>query len=197
MMKLNSARLAWHDSLYTRWDNQGSHVEQLGMLGASIQKTERMVCARHAMHQALSAHIQTAIDTLPDRLKAFGNHMYSPLATIDDREAAEEAVFKVAYAMGAAMMAKKYNRAQYVAMAVLHRYRRLHQGGQSEGIDPLPTPEAFRGWIDAEYGVELASENWTREWAGFVEQCFNACNDLDKQALVPVSRCIYVMKEAA
>ena len=201
MMKLNSARLAWHDALYTRWDNQGSHVEQLGMLGASIQKTERMVCARHAMHQALSAHIQTAIDTLPKHLKNFGNHMYSPLgsdAERDDcREEAEEAVFVMAYAKGPKMMAKKFMRARYVAAAALFRYRRQHQGGQSEGNDPLPTPESFRAWLYNKHGVELDSRNWEREWGDFVQACSDACNDLDKVALRPVSCAITEMKIAA
>ncbi|WP_371917213.1 hypothetical protein [Pseudomonas sp. R37(2017)] len=197
MMKLNSARLAWHDALYTPWDSQGAHVEQIGLLGCSVQKTEKSVNSRHAMHQALSAHIQHAICTLPAGLKAFGNHMYSPLATDDDKEEAEEALFMAAYVMGPKMMTKKFIKARYVASTVLFRYRRIHQGGQSEGIDPLPTSEAFRGWIFAEHGVKLPSENWGREWEGFVAQCFDACNDLDKQALVPVSRCITVMKEAA
>lgn len=196
-MQLNSARQAWHDCLYTRWDNSGSHVEQLGRLGCSIQKTERTVTVRHAMHQALSARVQQAIDTLPGHLKAFGNHLYSPLATAGEKEDAEEALFLTAYGMGPKMMAKKFARARYVAMAVLHRYRRMHQGGQSEGMDPLPTPEVFRCWIADMFGVELSSEQWSREWGGFVGLCFDACNDLDKAALVPVSQAIKVMNQAA
>lgn len=196
-MKLNSARAAWHDALYTPWDSQGAHVEQIGLLGCSVQKTEKLVNARHAAHQALSARIQHAIATLSPRLKAFGNFMYSPLTSIDDKEAAEELVLYTAYAMGPKMMAKKFARARYVAMAVLFRYRRMHQGGQSEGTDPLPTPEAFRWWISEEYDVKLSSEQWTREWSGFVELCFAACNDLDKEALAPIARSINLMKEAA
>ncbi len=196
-MQLNSARACWHDAYYTPWDSQGAHVEQIGLLGCSVQKTEKMVNARHAVHQALSARIQHAIATLSPRLKAFGNFMYSPLASIDDKEIAEEIVLYTAYAMGPKMMAKKFARARYVAIAVLFRYRRMHQGGQSEGNDPLPTPEAFRTWILEEHGLKLSSEQWGREWSGFVDLCFAACNDLDKQALVPVARSISIMKEAA
>lgn len=197
MMKLNSARAAWHDALYTPWDSQGAHVEQIGLLGCSVQKTEKMVTSRHAMHQSISARIQQAIATLPGHLQAFGNFMYSPMASIDEKEEAEELVFLSAYRSGPKMMAKKFERARHVAIAVLFRYRRMHQGGQSEGVDPLPTPEAFRGWLLQEHGVKLSSEQWTREWAGFIDLCFAACNDLDKAALVPVSQCINAMKEAA
>lgn len=200
MMKLNSARMAWHDALYTRWDSSGLHVEQLGMLGCQVQTTERTTNARHAAHQAISGRVQAAIDTLPVHLKAFGNHMYSPMATVDDREEAEEALFRAAYiavAQVSKMTAKKLARARYVAMAILYRYRRLHQGGQSEGVDPLPTPEVFRHHVSMVYGVTLASEQWTREWGGFIDACFAACNDLDKAALVPVSSVIKIMKLAA
>ncbi|WP_371355578.1 hypothetical protein ACA087_00695 [Pseudomonas chlororaphis] len=197
MMKLNSARMAWHDSLYMPRDSQGACLREIGLLGRMVQRTERSTNANHAAHQAIAGRIQQAIDTLPSHLKAFGDHMYSPMATDDDREEAEESLFRVAYTMGSRMTAKKFEKAKLVASGVLFRYRRMHQGGQSEGVDPLPSPEAFRGWILEEYGIHIASENWGREWEGFVAQCFNACNDLDKQALIPVSECIKAMKEAA
>lgn len=197
MINLNSARAAWHDALYTPWDSQGAHVEQIGLLGCSVQKTEKTVNSRHAMHQSISARIQHAIDTLPANLKAFGNHMYSPLASIDDKEHAGEVVFMRAYNSGQKMYAKKFEKARLVAVGVLHRYRRMHQGGQSEGMDPCSTPEAFRSWLAFELGLELSSEQWAREWGGFIQACFDACNDLDKAALVPVSDALKEMKIAA
>lgn len=197
MMNLNSARACWHDAYYTPWDSQGAYVEQIGLLGCSVQKTEKSVSSRHAMHQSMSARIQHAISTLPAHLQAFGNHMYSPLAGIDEKEEAEELVFLAAYNAGPKMYAKKFEKARHVAAGVLFRYRRTHQGGQSEGIDPCPTPESFRAWLGAVLGVELSSEQWGREWSGFIDLCFMACNDLDKAALVPVSRCLNMMKEAA
>ncbi|MGY1448715.1 hypothetical protein ACW582_16160 [Pseudomonas chlororaphis] len=196
-MKLNSARMAWHDALYMPRDSQGACMQEMGLLGRMIQKTERSTNANHAAHQAIAGRIQQAIDTLPRHLKAFGDYMYSPMATDDDKEEAEEALFRVAYAMGANMTAKKFEKARLVAVGVLHRYRRMHQGGQSEGIDPCPTPEAFRSWLDDVLGLQLSSEQWGREWGGFVQSCFDACNDLDKTALVPVSLAIKMMKIAA
>ncbi|WP_305955073.1 hypothetical protein [Pseudomonas sp. LS-2] len=197
MINLNSARLAWHDALYTPWDSQGAHIEQIGLLGCSVQKTEKSVNSRHAMHQSISARIQHAIATLPAHLQAFGNFMYSPIATFDDKEEADDAVFMAAYRAGPKMYAKKFEKARLVAQGVVHRYRRMHQGGQSEGVDPCPSPEAFRSWLLSVLGLELSSEQWTREWEGFILACFNACNDLDKAALVPVSLAIKEMKIAA
>lgn len=196
-MQLNSARQAWHDALYVPRDSQGAVMQEMGLLGRMIQKTDKQRKAGHQVHQAIAGRIQQAIDTLPAHLKAFGNHMYSPMATADDADEAHEAVFRFAYATGPRMYAKKFEKARMVALGVLHRYRRMHQGGQSEGIDPCPTPESFRAWLVAELEVELSSVAWSREWEGFIEACFNACNDLDKEALVPVSRVMKVMKEAA
>lgn len=196
-MQLNSARQAWHDAFYVPRDSQGAVMQEMGLLGRMIQKTDKQRKAGHQAHQAIAGRIQQAIDTLPAHLKAFGNHMYSPMATADDAEEAHEAMFRVAYATGPRMYAKKFEKARMVALGVLHRYRRMHQGGQSEGIDPCPTPEGFRAWLLHVLGLELDSRNWDREWQDFVNACFNACNDLDKAVLVPVSSVIKIMKTAA
>lgn len=196
-MQLNSARQAWHDALYVPRDSQGAVMQEMGLLGRMIQKTDKQRKAGHQARQAIAGRIQQAIDTLPDHLKAFGNHMYSPMATDDDADDAHYVVFSTAYAAGQRMYAKKLEKARLVARGVLHRYRRMHQGGQSEGIDPCPTPEAFRAWLLHVLGLELSSEQWTREWEGFIQACFDACNDLDKEALVPVSKAIKIMKSAA
>lgn len=172
-------------------------MQEMGLLGRMIQKTDKQRKAGHQAHQAIAAHIQQAIDTLPAHLKAFGSHMYSPMATDYDREEAEEALFRTAYAMGSRMYSKKFEKARYVAAGVLHRYRRMHQGGQSEGFDPCPNPEAFRAWLLNVLELELDPRNWEREWQDFVQTCFDACNDLDKAALVPVSLAIKTMKIAA
>lgn len=196
-MKLNSARIAWHDCMYSRWDSQASVVEQLGVLGRMVQTSERDRSTDVAIHQALAGRIQGAISTLPARLQAFGHHLYGPGTDDDLREAAEEVVFTLAYSRGERMYAKKFERAQYVAGGVLERYRRMHQGGQSAMPDPIPNPEAFRAFLLARYDVTIDSRNWAREWEPFVEACFLACDDLDKEALVPVSTMLAVMREAA
>lgn len=196
-MKLNSARIAWHDCMYSRWDSQASVVEQLGTLGRMVQTSERDRSLDVAIHQAMAGRIQGAIATLPLRLQAFGHHLYGPGTDDDIKEAAEELVFDLAYNRGEKMYAKKFEKARHVAAGVLERYRRIHQGGQSAMPDPMPTPEGFRTWLLDIREVSIDSRNWAREWEPFIETCFLACDDLDKQVLIPVSSMLSIMCEAA
>lgn len=196
-MQLNSARQAWHDCLYTAWDSQGSFIEQLGLLGTMVQTTEKQRKASHAVHQALAGGVQAAIFQLTGYVQAFGHFMYSPRVTADMQEAAEESIFIMVMQRSPRMTAAKREKLEYVVKGVMARYRYMHQGGQSANDDPLPTPEGFRAWLDAHYGVRLESSNWDRDWAGFVALIFECCEDLDKQALSPVAAAIYEMRSAA
>lgn len=200
-MKLNSARTAWHDCLHAAESGNAAHFAMIQELGVAVQKSEINRSVSACVHRTLAGMVQTAICTLPVGLQVFGHHLYAPegrMGCPDDlRERAERLVFDVAYSRGERMYAKRIPKAEAVAAGVLFRYRRMHQGGQSSGIDPLPSPEAFRGWLLAERGALLASESWSREWGGFVDACFLACDDLDKAALAPVSQAINLMCEAA
>lgn len=196
-MKFSSARQLWHDAHYQRRESTTAYALEIGLLQASIQKTEIDRRTGIALDQAVAGMVQSAINTLPASLQCFGHWMYSPLADDDHREIAEELVYVIARGKVERMTEAKAERARYVAMAVLYRYRRQHQGGQSEGIDPLPAPEGFRGWLLDEYGVQLDARNWAREWEEFIERCFDACNDLDRKALAPVAMLLADMKEAA
>lgn len=196
-MQLNSARQAWHDCLYTAWDSQGSFIEQLGLLGAMVQTTDKQRSASHAVHQALAGGVQAAIFKLPSGLRAFGNFMYAPQSGDNEREVAEECVFSLAVARSSRMTAAKRERCEHVAKGVMFRYRRMHQGGQSSAQDPFASPEWFKRWIDEVYGVTLPSCAWARDWEPFVQICFEVCEDIDKRALSSVAAAIYEMKEAA
>lgn len=196
-MQLNSARQAWHDCLYTAWDSQGSFIEQLGLLGAMVQTTERQRHAGHAAHQVIAGGVQSAIDKLKPHVKAFGHFMYAPRLDVDDKETAEEVVFLMVQQRSPRMTAVKREKLEYVVKGVMARYRYMHQGGQSANDDPLASPEGFRAWLDAHYGVRLESSNWERDWGGFVSLAFECCEDLDKQALSPVAAAIYEMRRAA
>lgn len=191
-MKLNSARLAWHDCYYSPGDSVAQFAIDRGMVGA-VQLSEFDGRTARAVHQAIAGRVQQAIDTLPGYVRAFGHWMYNPLANDDHRETAEAAVYVRAYDKTGRMTAHKAKRARYVAMGVLYRYRRMHQGGQSANHDPLIKPEDFRQWLYDKYGVRIRSEAWAREWAGFVESVFQACDDLDREALHPVAAVIRVM----
>lgn len=196
-MKLNSARQAWHDCQYTAWDSQGAFIEQLGLLGAIVQTTDKQRSASHAVHQALAGRVQSAIGKLHSHIRAFGNFMYSPQLDDDTRETAEEVIFSLVQNKSPRMTAAKREKLEYVVKGVMTRYRYMHQGGQSANEDPLASPEGFRAWLDAHYGVKLESPNWERDWGGFVSLVFECCEDLDKQALSPVAAAIYEMRRAA
>lgn len=196
-MQLNSARQAWHDCLYTAWDSQGSFIEQLGLLGAMVQTTDKQRSASHAVHQALAGRVQSAIGKLHNQVRAFGNFMYSPCLDDDTRETAEEVIFNLVQSKSPRMTAAKREKLEYVVKGVMTRYRYMHQGGQSANDDPLESPEGFRAWLNAHYGVKLESANWERDWGGFVRLTFDCCEDVDRMALSPVAAAIYEMKSAA
>ena len=193
-MKINSARQAWHDCNYNPAPGQSSDAAELGVV---VQSTQRGPTANHAVHGALAGHIQSAIARLHYQLRAFGNAMYAAEPSDDDREEAEEAVFNLACSRVERMTASKRERAAYVAKGVFRRYRYMHQGGQSSNSDPLIKPEIFRAWMEGEYGIKLPSAAWGRDWEPFVQLCFDACYDIDAQALSPIGGIIYKMKEAA
>lgn len=157
--------------------------------------------AGKAADQTLAGHIQRAIGTLSPGVRSFGHHMYSALATTDDREAAEELVWEWFEArriyQGMRMTAAKLEKAFYVAKLCLHRYRRIHQGGMSAGIDPTPDPESFRKALDEVYGVHLESVRWGRDWQPVLDMLMEICSDIDKAALAPVSTVLAALKDAA
>ncbi|MNJ49919.1 hypothetical protein D3C77_451760 [compost metagenome] len=196
-MQLNSARQAWHDCLYTTWDSQGAFIEQLGLLGAMVQTTDKQRSASHAVHQALAGRVQSAIGKLPAHLRTFGHFMYAPRQDADTKDDAEERVFVMVQQRSPRMTAAKRDKLEYVVKGVMARYRYMHQGGQSANDDPLESPEGFRAWMVAHYDVALESRNWERDWGEFVRLAFDCCEDLDKEALSPVAAAIYEMKRAA
>ena len=141
--------------------------------------------------------MQAAIKTLPYPLQAFGHSLYAPEPTDEERETAESMVYGYACAKMGRMTAKKSDKARYVAAGVFFRYRHMVQGGQDGSRDPLASPERFRAWLYGEYGIELDSSAWKREWGGFVDHSFEACDLFDREALSPVARMIAETKERA
>ena len=200
-MKLNSARRVWHDCAYIETRRGLSSLEQRCLLGTAVQCTDRGITADHSVHSSLAGWIQSAIAKLHPQVRVFGEFMYSPHITRelteDIREATEEVVFGMALSKSARMTKVKREKAAHVVTGVLYRYQYMHQGGQSANDDPLESPEGFRAWLDAHYGVRLESVRWEREWGGYVRLAFECCEDLDKEALSPVAAAIYEMRRAA
>jgi hypothetical protein len=192
-MRLISARSIWHDAYYARGDSCLAYAIELAKLGSDVQMTEIDSRTLQSAHQAVAGRVQSAIAGLPQYLQAFGHWMYSPIATDDHRETAEAAVFMAAYGKAGKMTAKNRDRARYVAKGVLFRYRRVNQGGQGAGFDPLRKPEEFRAWLEDIYGTVLPAQSWEARWGAFVRLCFDACDDIDRAALAPVARALAEM----
>ena len=197
MINLNSARLAWHDAFYSRRDGSGARLEQMARLGRGVQETDRRSSCGRSVRQALAARVQHAVSALPEHLRAFGDHLYNPLGGSDEQEIAEEIVWRLACRGLPRMTARKFDKARYVARAVVLRYRRMNQGGQGAGDDPLPTACAMRRWVLDTCGVALVGDQWARDWGRFVESCFSVCDRLDREALAPVALVLASMNAAA
>jgi hypothetical protein len=200
-MKINSARLAWHDCTYTETRGGLAGLEQLCLLGAAVQTTEQGVTASTAVHGALAGWIQSAIAKLHPQVRVFGDFMYAPRSdarhAADIREAAEAVIFGLVVSKSPRMTAAKREKLEYVVKGVMRRYQHMHQGGQSANEDPLANPEKFRAWLWAEFDVRLESVRWAREWEGYIQLAFECCEDVDRMALSPVAAVIYRMKEVA
>ncbi|MBA1200375.1 hypothetical protein G7009_00965 [Pseudomonas capeferrum] len=196
-MQLNGARQAWHDCHHVPSDRQGVFLEQMGLLGTKIQITEKQRGAGRAAHQALAGRVQSAIDKLRAPLRAFGDFMYCPRLDADTQELAEEVIFILVQRRSPRMTAAKRERLEYVVKGAMARYRYMHQGGQSANADPLTSPEGFRAWLDAHYGVQLESTNWERNWGGVIRLIFECCEDVDNLALAPIADAIKEMRKIA
>ena len=196
-MQLRTARQAWHDAYYTPWDSVMAHCMTMAKLGTDIQRTEGDRSTAQAWHQVIAGKVQAAIKTLPYPLQAFGHALYAPQAMDEEREIAESMVYGYAGSQMGRMTTKKAEKALYVAAGVFFRYRHMVQGGQDGSRDPLPSSERFITWLYNEYGVEIKNDHWGRDWADYIQHCFRACNDFDRDALAPVAKMIGQMKIAA
>lgn len=196
-MNLNSARQAWHDCAYNPSRGGISGLEERCLLGTSIQATDWGVTAGHAAHSTLAGWIQSAIARLHPQLRVFGDFMYGALQDDSVREAAENVVYGYTLSRSPRMTTVKRVKLEFMVKGVAHRYRYMHQGGQSANPDPLSKPETFRAWLFEHYGLRLQSSAWARDWEPLVQICFECCEDLDRRALVPVAAVMYRMKSAA
>jgi len=167
----------------------------MARLGTDVQRSQVDRSTAAAWHQAIAGKVQAAIKTLPYPLQAFGHSLYAPEPTDEERETAESMVYGYASVKAGRMTAKKADKARYVAAGVFFRYRHMVQGGQDGSRDPLSSPERFRAWLYGEYGIELASDRWEREWGDFIRNCFQACNDFDRDALAPIAKMISEFKD--
>lgn len=143
----------------------------------------------HIAHQALAGRFQHAIASLPLELQHFGHNLYAPeISTRQSNQWLEVAHALVweSWAKRDELSEEKRVQAYWVAAGVLHRYRRMVQGGMGN-LDPLEQPRLFRSWLQDCHGVILDRRNWSREWGWIVQELFRVCDRLDRQALRPLA----------
>lgn len=193
-MDVYSARAAWHDA---------HHNDRRHKLAAVITQSRGYDRLSEQVSMTIAGKVQSAVARLAPVVRAFGDHLYSPMATTLDRYVAEEAVFALAFdrlylASGTTrrrrMSSVKLARARVISKAVLFRYRAMHQGDGKQP-DPLPSPEALRQFILEAYQIRLASAAWAREWDDFIAKCFEACQVIDTEALAAVATVLADMLE--
>lgn len=189
-MRLKSARAAWHDCYMTGKPN--TMIETL-QLGTFVQKTAKASSTDAAIHAWLAGKVQHAITTLPHALQCFGNYLYKPEFTIDDLETAHEAVkvgLLLKYA-GEQWSDAKLERTHYLIFAAMETYKSLVVRGK----DHLPEPKMICDWLNCEKGIYIDSHNWKRDFDKIYQDIRAICNDLDKNALVPISKLIKEFEE--
>lgn len=209
-MRLGSARIAWHDCLYTPWDSvmhHGLEMAQLGKRGyvANETRPERWENTGKCAHMALAGRVQHAIASLPEDYQQFGHHLYAPVITTEVSNNWEEvALAKLAGHVhlelkrrGEKRTCRPYSREWWVARGVLVRYRHMVQGGMGANPDPMADPWVFRGWLADNHGVELDSRNWARQWGWLVQMMFDQAGIIDGICLRPVGRVLSEEREAA
>lgn len=209
-MRLGSARLAWHDCLYTPWDSvmhHGLEMAQLGKRGyvANETRPERWENTGKCAHMALAGRVQNAIASLPQDYQQFGHHLYAPVITTEVSNNWEEvALAKLAGHVhlelkkrGEKRTCRPYSREWWVARGVLVRYRHMVQGGMGANPDPMADPWVFRGWLADQHGLDLDSRNWSRQWGWLVQLMFDQAGIIDGMCLRPVGRVLAEEREAA
>lgn len=191
-MKLICARQAWHDAFYTPADSVMSHAGEMAKLGTSIQASERDRSVGAAWHQAQAGRVQAAIATLPRRLRAFGNALYSPINTPTDRKLACVEVAARAINAGRLLQGVTDKRAATIAQRccwmadiALDQWFDLVVGER----DIWRAASVIQA-ADNRYGLTIHRPNWDRDWAALWEALRVACDEVDREALAPVARVI-------
>lgn len=184
-MEYISARLAWHDAYYVRSSSSIDSAAEIAMLGTRVQTTEYCnASTNHAAHMLMAGKVQSAINTLPVNLQQLGHWLYAPL-TIEEGncivEEVQEFVFEKSglnsddedgYWLTRAVMMNYQD-------VVMNREQRLHRKG------------LIREYLADWFGVNIPANNWSRYQSPKLKQLWHTIDDLDAQALRPVSAVVY------
>lgn len=186
-MILKTARQAWHDAFYTPWDSVMSHCIEMAKLGTDVQRSEMDRSDGVAWHQVMAGKVQSAIQTLPLPLQAFGHRLYAPTPSDTDCERAHALVWS-RFAFPAPVRAKKRDRAFWMADCAIENHARVVHGRDAM------TPAAICDWLSGERGVDISTVAFDREWGGIWEQFRSVCDTADAECLRPVAALIHTHK---
>lgn len=209
-MRLISSRQAWHDCFYTSANStMDSAIEQIesgitcnpssGMSG-NWKKTKPGKSDNGSyrdnsgkfMHQALAGRVQMAISCLPEVHKRFGMMMYAPLNFINAEDVEIPADWLLRKVAGwyvdrnKPLSNAKYELLPYLVRALLTRHRIIICNRDN----PFKKPKDFRDYLREELGVNIPAQDFTRNYGDLINRIAVEIDNLDKNALVPVSKVI-------
>lgn len=191
-MRFVTARQAWHDAFYTPADSVMAHAAQMARLGTAVQTSERSRSDAAAWHQAQAGLVQCAIAGLPRRLQAFGNTLYSPIRGAHDRQLACVEVAARAISAGRLLAGASDGRAARIAQRccwmadiAIDQWFDLVVGRR-----PVWRTASVILAADNRYGLVIHASNWERDWSALWEALRVACDDADREALMPVAKIV-------
>lgn len=188
-MKLITARQAWHDAYYNGSSSPLARAVEIGRLGTHIQMTKYHDSNNRAAHVAQCGRVQHAISTLPEELQKLGHWLYAPLLTEEANCIVEDVQD---YIFGKSGIDPKNNKAYWLTRAVMSDYQDVVLGREQR----LKKAKQIREYLADWYGIEIKTNQWTRDWAPKWLKLWHALNDLDVLTLSPIAAVVYQSRAA-
>lgn len=192
-MRLINSRQAWHDAYYPNIKSTTAIGLEALQLGVIVEQPLKHHNNYQVIHQWLAGKVQHSIDVLPIPLQCFGHYLYSPIATVYDLEVAHELVWSILSKQLTQNHFSKENqqRTYWLVRAALKSYQTLVVNKK----DHLKTPLKIIKFVKEHYQIELQYVDWKKVWQPLYNNMLFICNELDKQALMPIGDLIKQFKE--
>ncbi|WP_299202545.1 hypothetical protein [uncultured Amphritea sp.] len=163
---------------------------QLEGFEPKVQKTVRdagSVATEVAAHQVMAGHIQRAISKLPPPLQMLGHWLYAPDGVFPDSN--ENAIWQMVALLSD--ITDPECDEWYLARCALHCYKQNVWGRDSE----LNKARAIGEWLYEQHGVDINSRRFSVKYGIAWDRIRGVIDDLDKRALMPVARVVWLMTE--
>ncbi|MFD1260695.1 hypothetical protein [Entomomonas asaccharolytica] len=192
-MRLINSRQAWHDAYYPNIKSTTAFGLEALKLGIVLKHPLKHHNHYQLIHQWLAGKVQHSIDVLPIPLQCFGHYLYSPIATVYDLDVAHELVWSILSKQFSQHTFSKGNqqKAYWLVRVALKGYQMLVVNKK----DHLKTPRKIIKYIKENYQIELQYADWKKVWQPLYNNMLFICNELDKQALMPIDKLIEQFKK--